>query len=171
MTFQILWPAAYELLYNDIKKFLTENEDTSQKRLYRVCQMIESRLAHYDWVGFYILGRPERLFLGPFVGFPTEHIEIPFGRGICGQTAIQQSTMIVPDVRQASNYLACNLNVLSEIVVPVFWNGRFIGEIDIDSNLIDAFSTIDKIFLESVASLVAEDVFNCHARYLQELEE
>jgi GAF domain-containing protein len=171
MTSPLLLPAAYEFLLSDIKKFLLENEETSEKKLSGVCEMLETRVAHYHWVGFYILGRRERLFLGPFVGAPTEHTEIPFGRGICGQAALAQTSIIVPDVRAASNYLACSLSVLSEIVVPVFCEGQFIGEIDIDSNLVNAFSEVDKIFLESVANLVSGDVFNCHLDYLQKLEE
>jgi GAF domain-containing protein len=171
MTSQLVLPASYEFLLNDIKKFLVENEGASEQRLSRVCEMIESRLAHYHWVGFYIVGRQEQLFLGPFVGAPTDHKEIPFGRGICGQAAIQEAPIIVPDVRAASNYLACSLSVLSEIVVPVFWEGQFIGEIDIDSNIINAFSEVDKTFLEALAILVAEDVFNCRIHYLQKLDE
>ena len=62
---------------------------------------------------------------------------------------------VVPDVKKQNNYIACNINVKSEIVVPIFVDGKNIGQIDIDSNLLDPFSKQDEEFLEYVCTKVA----------------
>ena len=124
------------------------------------------RLPHYNWFGFYIARRVEPLLdLGPYSGESTEHILIPFGRGICGQAAESRRTFVVDDVSAAPNYLACSLKVKSEIVVPVFASAgsdpgerRLAGEIDIDSHGAGAFKREDLLFLEGLAVLVSADL-------------
>jgi L-methionine (R)-S-oxide reductase len=132
-----------------------------RKRLEALCSLMKLRVPHYDWFGFYIARRAERILdLGPYVGESTEHATIPFGRGICGQAAESGETFVVDDVSAASNYLACSLKVKSEIVVPVLApaSGEMAGEIDIDSHTVAAFTGEDRAFLERLAILVAADV-------------
>ncbi len=102
-------------------------------------------------MGFYFANddKPE-LLLGPYAGEPTDHTVIPFGKGICGQVAVSNQNFVVPDVSTQDNYIACSMTVKSEIVVPLFVNGKNIGQIDIDSNIIDAFTELDERFLEFV---------------------
>jgi len=124
--------------------------------LRRVCLLLHERMPYYDWVGFYIADHARReLVLGPFAGEPTEHVRIPFGRGICGQVAESRTTLVVPDVTAADNYLACSLKVKSEIVVPVMVQGTFVAELDIDSHTPDAFQPADRALLEAVARIAA----------------
>jgi L-methionine (R)-S-oxide reductase len=130
-------------------------------RLQALCDFLKKRVPQYDWFGFYIARRSENfLDLGPFAGEPTEHVLIPFGKGICGQAAAGGRTFVVDDVSAASNYLACSLKVRSEIVVPVPdpSRGDLAGEIDIDSHSPAAFSAEDRAFLEGLALLVASDL-------------
>ncbi len=81
---------------------------------------------------------------------------IPFGKGICGQVALSNANFVVPDVAAQDNYIACSFTVKSEIVVPLFVNGINIGQIDIDSNLIDPFTIADEKFLEFVNQQVSK---------------
>jgi L-methionine (R)-S-oxide reductase len=112
---------------------------------------------YYDWVGFYCVDSSKNeLVLGPFVGEPTEHVCIPFGKGLCGQAAERKETVIVQDVTKEPNYLACSPHVKSEIVVPVIKTGRLVGVLDIDSHTRSAFTAEDKRFLEPVCALVAK---------------
>ncbi len=125
--------------------------------LSKTAELLHSEIAHYDWVGFYLLdSQNNRLVLGPYTGAPTEHIFIPIGKGICGQVAENKQTMIVQDVTQQSNYLACSLDVQSEIVVPILKNGVFVAEIDIDSHAYAPFTLEDEQFLSAISVQLAE---------------
>ncbi len=133
-------------------------------RLREVCRLLASHEPGFDWVGFYFVaeGR-EELVLGPFVGEPTEHVRIPFGSGICGQAALRGTTLVVDDVTREQNYLACSLEVKSEIVIPLRWGEELVGELDIDSHTEARFSQEDRLFLERVGTLVAPVVASCRA--------
>jgi GAF domain-containing protein len=121
-----------------------------------IVDIIPSRLAYYNWTGFYMLDSqdPEILVLGPFCGAPTEHVRIPVNQGICGAAVAQNETVIVDDVASDPRYLACSLETRSEIVVPIRAHGEVIGEIDIDSHELAAFSSADRQFLEECAAIV-----------------
>lgn len=124
--------------------------------LYRVCRLLRERIPHYDWVGYYFAVPDEKLLvLGPFAGAPTEHIRIPFGRGVCGSAAERREAVEVPDVRSEGNYLACSIRTRAELVVPVFLDGVLVGEIDIDSHRHDPFGPRDRALLDEVAARTA----------------
>ncbi len=129
-----------------------------------ICELLQAEVPHYDWVGFYFAVPAQRMLaLGPFAGEPTEHVRIPYGRGICGQSAETEDTFIVPDVSAAENYLSCSVATKAEIVVPVFLNGRYVAQIDIDSHTQDPFGPEDEPFLKRLAEMVAPyvpEVFN-----------
>ena len=97
----------------------------------------------------------EELVLGPYVGAETEHVRIPFGKGICGQAAASGETIIIQDVTKVSNYLSCAPDVVSEIVVPIFSNGQIVGELDIDSHELGPFSWEDRDLLENICSALS----------------
>jgi L-methionine (R)-S-oxide reductase len=135
---------------------LIQAPDPRDEKLLAVCNMLAREVEYFDWVGFYIANRAKReLILGPFVGARTEHVRIPFGRGICGQVAEQLTTIAVADISCESNYLSCNVNVRSEIVVPIFKKGQFVAELDIDSHVENPFSAKDKAELESLCRKLA----------------
>tara|TARA_B100000614_G_scaffold259497_1_gene284220 strand:+ start:880 stop:1404 length:525 start_codon:yes stop_codon:yes gene_type:complete len=120
-----------------------------------VCDLLHREVPHYDWFGFYLAVPEERvLVLGPYQGEPTDHVRIPYGRGICGQAAERRDTFLVDDVAAQDNYLSCSIHVRSEIVVPVFEGDEVVAEIDIDSHRTAAFTDADRRFLEQLASLV-----------------
>src|ERR1035437_4829744 len=120
------------------------------------CQLLADHVPYYNWVGFYIVDETgEALTLGPFVGEPTEHVKIPFGRGICGQAAATGKTFVVQDVSKETNYLSCSLKVKSEIVLPIIVGGKVVAELDIDSHETSPFTPEDTAFLEQVCVLVA----------------
>jgi GAF domain-containing protein len=85
----------------------------------------------------------------------TEHVRIPVGQGICGAAAASGRTEIVDDVDADPRYLACFPSTRSEIVVPISFEGRVVGEIDIDSDERAAFGEGDREFLERVAALIS----------------
>lgn len=120
--------------------------------LQQICELLNDEVDVFDWTGFYLASETEKnmLELGPYVGEPTDHIKIPYGKGICGQAAETLDTFVVQDVSNAENYLACSLDVQSEIVVPIMKEGRFMGELDIDSHTRDAISDELKELCETI---------------------
>ena len=125
--------------------------------LEKICAILKKHFEHYDWVGFYFSDfKKQTLHLKAFSGNPVEHTEIPFGKGICGQVAFSNENFIVPDVLAQNNYLACSIDVRSEIVIPLFLEGENIGQIDIDSKKIDPFTNEDTHFLENICGLVSK---------------
>lgn len=145
-----------EQLKPAITSIISQKHLSVNERLLSICEVLEANIAHYNWVGFYFRnGDKEELKLGPYIGAPTDHTIIPFGKGICGQVALSNQNFVVPDVAAQDNYIACSITVKSEIVIPIFVNGENIGQIDIDSNTIDPFTEKDERFLEFVCAEVA----------------
>jgi GAF domain-containing protein len=105
----------------------------------------------YSWAGIYVVEGKD-LVLDAWSGpAATEHTRIPIGKGVCGFAAKAGRTEIVSDVSKDPRYLQCFLSTKSEIVVPISNQGGVIGEIDIDGDQLDAFSSLDREFLEAVA--------------------
>jgi GAF domain-containing protein len=123
--------------------------------LRQTVDLLHDRFEHYSWVGIYFV-EGEDLVLGPWNGpAATEHVRIPIGQGVCGAAAASGRTELVDDVKADDRYLACFPSTRSEIVVPIGYEGRIVGEIDIDSDQPGAFGPEDKAFLERVASLIS----------------
>lgn len=126
------------------------------EKLLNICKLLNESIEYYNWVGFYFANHETKtLHLGPYVGAETDHTVIPFGKGICGQVAESNENFVVPDVNAQDNYIACSFTVKSEIVVPLFVNGVNIGQIDIDSHVIDPFTKEDEKLLETINQEVA----------------
>jgi len=140
----------------------TRGSDAPDAALQAVCDVLKGKVPHYDWVGFYLTdpNAKDQLILGPYAGESTEHVRIAFGQGICGQAAERKKTFIVPDVAKEMNYLACSPTVKSEIVLPILHLGEVMGELDIDSHTVDAFSEEDRVFLLKVCYAVARNLLN-----------
>ena len=149
MTFEELKPKVTEITSNS---FISKEE-----KLLKICELLKDSIDYYNWVGFYFANHETKtLHLGPYVGAQTDHTVIPFGKGICGQVAVSNSNFVVPDVAAQDNYIACSFTVKSEIVVPLFVNGENIGQIDIDSHVINPFTEADEQFLEFVNGKIAK---------------
>jgi len=141
--------AAYAELLEELLPSLRRAPDETS--LYeRVVERLHC-LPHFDWTGIYVLAEPDTLVLGPYRGAPTEHLRIPVGRGICGQSAERDETVLVADVAASGNYLACSLDTRSEIVVPIRVRGAYRAQIDVDSHTIAAFDEEDRRALEELA--------------------
>ncbi len=144
----------YKKAEEQIKKII----DKSSCILQDVVNFLCNNFMHYCWVGIYFV-QGNDLVLGPWQGpNATEHIKIPIGKGVCGSAAKIGKTELVHDVHSDKRYLECFVSTKSEIVVPIKKEGKIIGEIDIDSDKIGAFTQKDKIFLERIADMLSEHI-------------
>jgi GAF domain-containing protein len=147
----------FELLLPKIQLLLQQEQYSRTEKLQQLCELLRQEISYYNWVGFYFANHENKtLHLGPYAGAATDHTVIPFGKGICGQVAESNQNFVVPDVQAQDNYIACSFTVKSEIVVPLFVQGKNIGQIDIDSHVLDPFTAADERFLEWVNEEVAK---------------
>jgi GAF domain-containing protein len=147
----------FEQLLLQIQPLLQNEKHTRTEKLQQLCDLLRQEIPYYNWVGFYFANHENKtLHLGPYAGEATDHNVIPFGKGICGQVAESNQNFVVPDVQAQDNYIACSFTVKSEIVIPLFVNGINIGQIDIDSHVLDPFTAADERFLEKVNEEVAK---------------
>jgi L-methionine (R)-S-oxide reductase len=146
--------SSYSGALEAIDRILNRGGDADQV-LRQVVSVLQQRFELYSWVGIYLV-EGDDLVLGPWKGpQATEHVRIPVGQGICGAAAASGETEIVDDVNADPRYLACFPSTRSEIVVPIAYQGRVVGEIDIDSEQPAAFGAEDRTFLERVALLIS----------------
>lgn len=135
-----------------IDQLVSSDASRDEVLQYAVSVLKEER-AHYNWVGIYLL-EGNTLVLHNYVGKPTEHTHIPVGKGVCGVAVAKGTNQIVGDVTRIDNYLACSAETRAEIVVLIRRDGQILGQIDIDSDLEDAFTGEDESLLSDVAELL-----------------
>ncbi len=143
----------YQLLLKQVPEIL-EGENLYIPALSNVASLLFTTLENVNWAGFYLMHQ-DALLLGPFMGNPA-CVRIPLGKGVCGTAAESGETQLVLDVHQFPGHIACDSASNSEIVVPIFKNGRVIGVLDIDSPLLNRFCEEDKRGLESIVELLEE---------------
>jgi GAF domain-containing protein len=147
----------YKEAAKKIKEILDQNKEN---KIQEVVDYLQSQFEAYTWVGIYIV-KNNMLHLGPWNGpHATEHTKIPIGHGICGSAAKTGKTENISDVQSDDRYLSCFISTRSEIVVPITFNHSIIGEIDIDSDQPDAFTTTDERFLKEIADMLAKHIHN-----------
>jgi GAF domain-containing protein len=140
----------YELLYKQIEA-LVMGESDPIANMANVAAMIHYTFGFW-WTGFYRVAGDE-LVLGPFQG-PLACSRISYGRGVCGTAWKEQRTQVVPDVEQFPGHIACSSLSRSEIVVPVWKEGKIIAVLDIDSEHLATFDTTDQKWLEKIVDLL-----------------
>jgi GAF domain-containing protein len=117
--------------------------------------ILKEERQQYNWVGIYLV-EGDTLVLHNYIGKPTEHTHIPIGRGVCGMAVAEGANQIVGDVTTLDNYLACSVETRAEIVVLIRRGPEIFGQIDIDSDLKNAFTGKDELLLTRVADLIAK---------------
>jgi len=108
----------------------------------------------YTGVYMYMLQGTD-LVLEAFDGRPTDHTRIPVGRGICGRAVAERRDLNVADVHQAEDYLACSIETRSELVVLIRRHDEILGQIDIDSDVVDGFPPAEEAEVRKVADALA----------------
>lgn len=135
-------------------KQLIDSSATRDEALRYAVQILKQEREHYNWVGIYLI-EGDTLVLHNYIGKPTEHTHIPIGKGVCGVAVAEGANQIVGDVTRLDNYLACSVETRAEIVVLIRRGVDILGQIDIDSDLENAFTDEDEALLSRVADLLA----------------
>ncbi|MFS8044624.1 GAF domain-containing protein [Rhizobium sp. BR 314] len=114
--------------------------------------LIFQMLPDLNWAGFYFLQAADELVLGPFQGKPA-CVRIAVGRGVCGTAVEKAESILVEDVHAFPGHIACDAASRSELVVPLFRDGRVIGVIDLDSPIAGRFDRDDQAGIEALAAI------------------
>ncbi|MDL2304777.1 GAF domain-containing protein [Bacteroides sp. OttesenSCG-928-D19] len=143
--------ASKEELYSTILpqiESLISDEPDSIANLANIAAVLKEAF-NFFWVGFYLV-KGEELVLGPFQG-PLACTRIKKGKGVCGSAWRDKKTYVVPDVDQFPGHIACSSLSRSEIVVPIFTaNNEVVAILDIDSEHLNTFDSVDQFFLEKL---------------------
>jgi L-methionine (R)-S-oxide reductase len=130
-------------------------KDISQQALLQLsADLIRAAGPPYTSVYLYML-HGDMLVLKAFSGRETVHTHIPVGKGICGTAVATGEDQNIGDVRSAGNYLACNLETRSELVVLIRRGSRILGQIDVDSDVDGPFAPQEQAEVRMVADALA----------------
>ncbi|MEP6612158.1 MAG: GAF domain-containing protein [Mucilaginibacter sp.] len=140
----------YESLIPQVEALLMGEPDLIAN-LANVCAALKEQFKWF-WVGFYLV-KDDELVLGPFQG-PVACTRIGLGRGVCGAAWEQEKTLIVPNVDAFPGHIACSSLSKSEIVLPVFEDGKVVAVLDVDSSNLDDFDEADAVYLQQIIELV-----------------
>jgi GAF domain-containing protein len=145
--------------YQDTRRrigaLLNEKTDWVAAMATVACELHHS-FAHYDWTGFYRPVGERTLLVGPYQG-PHGCLRVDFGQGVCGAAARTRETQVVPDVGEASDYIACQSSTRSELVVPILTPEKeLLAVLDVDSDTLGAFGTTDQEHLEALSERLGE---------------
>lgn len=130
---------------------IIEDETDVIANLANICAALKQQFDWF-WIGFYLV-KDNELVLGPFQG-PIACTRIAIGRGVCGRAWQQQQVIIVPDVDQFPEHIACSSASRSEIVLPMMKNGECLGVLDIDSSELNQFDEVDAKYLKQLITMI-----------------
>lgn len=143
----------YEILVAQVEG-LIEMEPDKIATLGNVSAAIKQFLPESVFAGFYLYNGDE-LVLAPFQG-SVSCTRIALGKGVCGESAEKNETIIVDDVTQRENYIQCDSAATSEIVVPMYSNDKLVGVLDLDAPTTAAYDELDQEYLEQIAQLLSD---------------
>ncbi len=152
----------YENFFPMIKSLLIVN-DNFISNLSNFTAAIKQTFDKISWVGFYLYDG-NKLHLGPFQG-KVACTSIELGKGVCGNSALEHKTIIVPDVDKFPGHISCDSESRSEIVIPIIKNDKtdysemLLGVLDLDSVSDNSFNETDQKYLELICSFLAEEIF------------
>ena len=145
--------AAYASLLAQLRAMLTGERDWLANTA-NTAALLFGSLPDLNWAGFYLVrpNRADELVLGPFQGRPA-CVRIQLGRGVCGTAAKARESVVVPDVREFPDHIACDAASRSELVVPMLADdGRLLGVLDLDSPTSDRFDDEDRVGCEKLVN-------------------
>jgi GAF domain-containing protein len=112
-----------------------------------------------DWVGAFLLREDGvTLWLHDYVGAPAEYAEVQVGSGVAGTAVSSKENMTVGDVTKLPDYLPCNAEIQSELVVLIRAGDQVFGGLDLGSEQPAVFTAADEAAVVTVAEKLAEQL-------------
>ena len=145
---------------NDIGKIINSSLDidTVFKRFLEYA----SKVLNYDFCAILMIEN-DRLYSRAGIGFTTKEIETysaNIGEGICGVVAKTGKPIIVSDVSKILFYKKQSPRTNSEIAVPLKFEDKVIGVLNVESKKLNAFDEDDLVYLSALADQAAIAIKN-----------
>jgi len=156
-------------LLNEIARELTSilNLDELLKRIAELLQ----RLIDYQMFSILLLDatgeKLQHRFSQRFEQRMHLKHDIPLGRGVVGYAAQAKEAVLVPDVSKSSRYIAVNPETRSELAVPLTYQEKVIGVLDLEHTRRNYFTEDHKRTLTTLAAQLAIAIEN--ARLYEEI--
>ena len=142
----------YERVITQLEGLLTKTADINS-RMATIAAVLHNKMDGFFWTGFYFLTDGEltvRLYQGPVACQILKK-----DTGVCWAGINQKQTIVVANVHDFPDHIACDSRSLSEIVVPVHdKSGTIVGVLDIDSKETGTFDQTDQLYLEKIAGMI-----------------
>ena len=147
----------YKLLLKQLQGLLSI-KDNLISNLSNLAASLKQSFDKISWVGFYLFDG-KKLYLGPFQG-NVACTEIALGEGVCGISAKERKSIIVPNVDKFPGHIVCDEGSLSEIAVPIIKNNKLFGVLDVDSYDYNSFDETDQKYLEEICNFLSKEILN-----------
>jgi L-methionine (R)-S-oxide reductase len=142
----------YERIIIQLEGLLSKPGDINS-RMATIASVLHHKMDSFFWTGFYMLNNGElmvRLYQGPVACQLLKK-----DTGVCWAGINQQKSIVVADVHDFTDHIACDARSQSEIVVPVRdKNGDIVGVMDVDSSVLNTFDDTDQLYLEKIVAMI-----------------
>jgi len=142
----------YERIIIQLEGLLSKPGDINS-RMATITSVLHHKMDGFFWTGFYMLNNGElmvRLYQGPVACQLLKK-----DTGVCWAGINQQKTIVVANVHDFTDHIACDARSQSEIVVPVRdKKGDIVGVLDVDSSELNTFDETDQLYLEKIVAMI-----------------
>jgi sigma-B regulation protein RsbU (phosphoserine phosphatase) len=165
------------LLLNEIARELTSILNLDEL-LKRIAELLK-RLIDYQMFSILLVDRTGEQLQHRFSQRFEERLhlkhDIPLGRGVVGYAAQAKQAILVPDVAKSDRYITVNPETRSELAVPLIYQEKVIGVLDLEHTRRGYFTEDHKRTLTTLAAQLAISIENARlyeqiARQEQRLE-
>ena len=157
------------LLLNEIARELTSILNLDEL-LKRIAELL-NRLIDYQMFSILLLDPTGEKLQHRFSQRFEERLhlkhDIPLGRGVVGYAAQAKEAVLVPDVAKSERYIAVNPETRSELAVPLIYQEKVIGVLDLEHTRRGYFTEDHKRTLTTLAAQLAIAIEN--ARLYEEI--
>jgi GAF domain-containing protein len=135
---------------------LLEGESNAVTMLANASALLSDAIVDNNWCGFYLFNQQTgELDLGPFQG-KVACMHIKPGSGVVGTSFASGESLLVPNVHDFPGHIACDSASNSELVAPVYLNGKLSAILDIDSPSLARFSAEDQQIVQAFAKALGK---------------
>lgn len=145
-------------LINYVKVQLDDESD-SLALMSNISSFIMATIKDLNWSGFYFYKQQkDALVLGPFQGLPA-CTRLSLDKGVCAKAYRDEKITKVDDVHEFADHIACDSASESELVIPLFNQGKVYGVLDLDSPIKNRFTDIEVEGFGKIGKLIEEKIY------------